>query len=84
LKIEKIIKIHTELFKVFAATVIVLAGGVYGLLMKLNQHPDNILHRVLFEGAFILLMFFVFAAANKYLKIIKLLKKSNQNKDKNV
>ena len=84
MKIEKIIKVHTELFKVIAAIGIVLAGGVYGLLMKLYQHPDNILHRVLFEGGFILLIFFVFAAIHKYLEIIKLLKKSKQNNDKNV
>jgi len=82
--IKENIKINMDFFKVFAAIVFVLAGGVFGLLLQLLDPPIHYILKVIFINGLFFLIFFIFATVNMYITITKHLNKLKQKEDKNV
>ena len=85
MQIEEVVKSEIEIFKVFVAIVLLLAGGLYGLLLQLHKVPVyDVLYtelKALFAGGIILCLIFIIASVKRYFVISKLLKRLKQNKE---
>ena len=70
--IKERVKVETERFKIYVLVIIVLGGGNYGLITKLNE---SIIYQALIVGGVMFNIFIIIIAIYSYLKTNNLLKK---------
>jgi len=87
--IKEKLKVWTEFFKVFLFVIVVLAGAVYGLLLKLPvvftdkgyriliKSPFDTANVIIFVVGLIFLIIFAFAVFYSIITVIVLIKRLN-------